>query len=160
MRSAARVGIVGALVAAVVSAGSTVGATSDNNGRGRLAAIDHLVVIYEENHSFDNRFGSWPGVDGLNKKPGNTPRNTQVDTTGTQLQCLLQFDVNLTSPPAHRQPVHAARRLHRAERVRQPAVQHRRRHRGDRHDVPDSGAGLQLPERHPEGTGPVRWLHP
>ena len=35
MRSAARVGIVGALVAAVVSAGSTVGATSDNNGRGR-----------------------------------------------------------------------------------------------------------------------------
>jgi len=99
MRSAARVGIVGALVAAVVSAGSTVGATTDNNGRGRLSAIDHIVVIYEENHSFDNLFGSWPGVDGLNKKPGNTPRNTQVDTTGTPLNCLLQKDVNLTSPP-------------------------------------------------------------
>ena len=99
MRSAARVGIVGALVAAVVSAGSTVGATTDNNGRGRLSAIDHIVVIYEENHSFDNLFGSWPGVDGLNKKPGNTPRNTQVDTTGKKLQCLLQKDVNLTSPP-------------------------------------------------------------
>ena len=82
MRSAARVGIVGALVAAVVSAGSTVGATTDNNGRGRLSAIDHIVVIYEENHSFDNLFGSWPGVNGLNKKPGNTPRNVQVDTTG------------------------------------------------------------------------------
>jgi len=87
------------LVAAVVTAGSTVGATTDNNGRGRLSAIDHLVVIYEENHSFDNLFGSWPGVDGLNKKPGNTPRNTQVDTTGKPLQCLLQKDVNLTSPP-------------------------------------------------------------
>jgi phospholipase C len=99
MRNAARVGIVGGLIAAVVSAGSTVGATTDNNGPGRLSAIDHIVVIYEENHSFDNLFGSWPGVDGLNKKPGNTPRNTQVDTTGKKLQCLLQFDVNLTSPP-------------------------------------------------------------
>ena len=38
-------------------------------------------------------------MDGLNKKPGNTPRNTQVDTTGTPLNCLLQKDVNLTSPP-------------------------------------------------------------
>ncbi len=99
MRTAARVGIVGALVAAVMSAGSTVGATTDNNGHGRLSAIDHIVVIYEENHSFDNLFGSWPGVDGLNKKPANTPRNTQVDTTGTPLNCLLQKDVNLTSPP-------------------------------------------------------------
>jgi acid phosphatase len=56
-------------------------------------------VIYEENHSFDNLFGLWPGVDGLAKKPGNTPRNVQVDTTGNALNCLLQKDVNLTSPP-------------------------------------------------------------
>jgi phospholipase C len=99
MRAANRVGIAGVLIAAVVSAGSTVGATTDNNGRGRLSAIDHIVVIYEENHSFDNLFGSWPGVNGLNNKPGNTPRNVQVDTTGTPLSCLLQKDVNLTSPP-------------------------------------------------------------
>ena len=40
-------------------------------------------MIYEENHSFDNLFGELGrGWDGLNKKPGNTPRNTQVDTTG------------------------------------------------------------------------------
>jgi acid phosphatase len=99
MRNAARVGIVGGLIAAVVSAGSTVGATNDKHGPSPLSAIDHIVVIYEENHSFDNLFGSWPGVDGLNKKPGNTPRNVQVDTTGTPLNCLLQKDVNLTSPP-------------------------------------------------------------
>jgi acid phosphatase len=99
MRNAARVGIVGGLIAAVVSAGSTVGATNDKHGPGPLSAIDHIVVIYEENHSFDNLFGSWPAVDGLNKKPGNTPRNAQVDTTGKPLSCLLQKDVNLTSPP-------------------------------------------------------------
>ena len=62
-----RVGIVGALVASVVSAGSTVGATT-NNGRGRLAAIDHLVVIYEENHSFDNLYGRWGRVGGRGRR--------------------------------------------------------------------------------------------
>ena len=73
MRTAARVGIVGALVAAVMSAGSTVGATTDNNGHGRLSAIDHIVVIYEENHSFDNLFGRWPGVTASTRSPPTRP---------------------------------------------------------------------------------------
>lgn len=30
-----------------------------------LASLKHVVVIYLENHSFDNLFGSWPGADGL-----------------------------------------------------------------------------------------------
>ena len=151
MRSAARVGIVGALVAAVVSAGSTVGATTDNNGRGRLSAIDHIVVIYEENHSFDNLFGSWPGVNGLNKKPGNTPRNVQVDTAGKKLQCLLQKDVNLTSPPLGGGQCTLPDGSTGAERVPQPAVQHRRLHRTDRRDLPEAAAGLRVPERAAEG---------
>jgi len=32
-----------------------------------LKKIDHLVVIYLENHSFDNMFGLFPGADGLQK---------------------------------------------------------------------------------------------
>ena len=162
MRTAARVGIVGALVAAVMSAGSTVGATTDNNGHGRLSAIDHIVVIYEENHSFDNLFGSWPGVDGLNKKPGNTPRNTQVDTTGTPLNCLLQKDVNLDVTTATGHAVHPAGRVDGAERVPQRAVQDRRLHQADRHDLPDAGAGLQPCERQrgAQGHRAAGWLHP
>ena len=43
-----------------------------------LQRVDHIVVIYEENHSFDNLFGSWPGTDGLARNPADTPRATQV----------------------------------------------------------------------------------
>ncbi|MFL6004205.1 MAG: alkaline phosphatase family protein, partial [Nocardioides sp.] len=60
--------------------------------------IDHIVVIYEENHSFDNLFGRWEGVNGLD---GASPQ-PQVAPDGTVLPCLPQNDVNLTSPP---QPV-------------------------------------------------------
>ena len=33
--------------------------------QGLDTTIDHLVVIYEENHSFDNYFGLFPGADGI-----------------------------------------------------------------------------------------------
>ena len=29
-----------------------------------LDKVDHIVVIYEENHSFDNLYGGWEGVNG------------------------------------------------------------------------------------------------
>ena len=57
--------------------------------------IDHIVVIYEENHSFDNLFGGWERVEGL----GDAPAQPQVAPDGTVLPCLPQNDVNLTSPP-------------------------------------------------------------
>src|SRR6266480_2092510 len=63
----------------------------------KFAGINHIVVIYEENHSFDNLYGGWEGVNGLANAPsGNT---TQVDQAGGAYGCLLQNDVNLTSPP-------------------------------------------------------------
>ena len=31
----------------------------------KLEKINHIVVIYEENHSFDNLYGGWEGVNGL-----------------------------------------------------------------------------------------------
>ncbi|HYT26007.1 MAG TPA: alkaline phosphatase family protein [Actinomycetota bacterium] len=50
-----------------------------------------------ENHSFDNLWGRWPGVQGLAGDPAGTPRNTQVDRAGRPFACLLQNDVNLTT---------------------------------------------------------------
>ncbi|HEY0451687.1 acid phosphatase [Actinophytocola sp.] len=70
-------------------------AQSGDTGHGGRHRIDHIVVIYEENHSFDNLFGGWERVDGL---PGANPQK-QVATDGTPLACLPQNDVNLTSPP-------------------------------------------------------------
>ena len=70
-----------------------------------LQRVDHIVVIYEENHSFDNLFGGWPGVDGLARDPAGTPRAPRSVRTrrARRASCLPQHDVNLTSPPlSHR----------------------------------------------------------
>jgi len=71
---------------------------ADNKGEGNaLRRIDHIVVIYEENHSFDNLYGGWEGVDGLGSAPA--ARTIQIDQAGMPYTCLKQNDVNLTSPP-------------------------------------------------------------
>jgi phospholipase C len=68
--------------------------------RGRPSALDrirHIVVVYEENHSFDNLYGGWEGVTGL--AATDAAHTTQVDQAGAPYKCLLQVDVNLASPP-------------------------------------------------------------
>ena len=119
-------GIASAVLAAGVVALGTggVGATGApppalQSGHGQPEVLDHfdnVVVIYQENHSFDNLYGEWGKVDGhkvdgITKAPAS--RTTQVAQDGTPYGCLLQNDVNLTSPtplpttcsdPAHAVP--------------------------------------------------------
>ena len=38
----------------------------DHHGKG-LRSVKRIVVIYEENHSFDNLYGGWEGVNGLRR---------------------------------------------------------------------------------------------
>jgi acid phosphatase len=86
--------VVGLAVPVLLTSAAASGASADgatHHGH----RIDHIVVIYEENHSFDNLFGGWEGVDGLH---GARPQQ-QVAPDGTPLACLPQNDVNLTSPP-------------------------------------------------------------
>src|SRR6059058_4557087 len=86
----------------VIAAGPAIvvaqAATSDQSG---LSGINHIVVIYEENHSFDNLYGGWEGVNGL--AGANAAQTTQVlqseQATPPAYTCLKQNDVNLTSPP-------------------------------------------------------------
>jgi len=54
-------------------------------------------VVYEENHSFDNLFGGWEGVNGLTN--ADAAHTKQVNQAGNVFACLKQDDVNLTSPP-------------------------------------------------------------
>ena len=67
------------------------------HGRDPLRKIDHFVVVYQENHSFDNLYGGWEKVDGL--RDADAAHTRQVDQSGAPYACLLQVDVNLTSPP-------------------------------------------------------------
>jgi acid phosphatase len=84
--------------ATVVSIASTpAGARVADHG---LRAINHIVVIYDENHSFDNLYGGWEGVNGLSRaKAANV---VQVGQNGAALAVLPQNDVNLprTTPNA------------------------------------------------------------
>jgi acid phosphatase len=59
--------------------------------------VGHIVVIYQENHSFDNLYGRWDGVRGV--RSATPSHTTQVNQQGVAYQCLKQNDVNLTSPP-------------------------------------------------------------
>jgi phospholipase C len=89
-----------ALVALAVLTITAASATGAGAGRGedQLSKINHIVVIYEENHSFDNLYGGWEGVNG--RSNADAAHTTQVDQNGVAYGCLLQKDVNLTSPPS------------------------------------------------------------
>ncbi len=69
---------------------------------GPLDHFKHIVVIYEENHSFDNLYGNWGSVNGqhvVGRADATAAHTTQVAQDGSAYQCLLMSDVNLMSPP-------------------------------------------------------------
>jgi len=77
-----------------------VGANDDTHGDSRdqkLKRVQHFVVIYQENHSFDNLYGGWEGVRG--RQAADAAHTLQVSEAGVPYGCLLQNDANLTSPP-------------------------------------------------------------
>ncbi len=61
-----------------------------------LSRLEHIVVIYLENHSFDNLFGKFPGADGL-AKAGR--RAVQVDRDGQPYKTLPPVLDASTKPP-------------------------------------------------------------
>jgi phospholipase C len=58
-----------------------------------LSRLDHLVVIYLENHSFDNLYGSYPGAEGLGSDDAQV---VQLDpATDAPYDTLPQADPNI-----------------------------------------------------------------
>jgi acid phosphatase len=58
--------------------------------------IDHLLVVYLENHTFDNLFGLFPGANGVTA-PGASVR--QVDRAGRPYGSLPQVTIGYPYPP-------------------------------------------------------------
>src|SRR2546422_549981 len=90
--------------AAMAVAGRSQGLTTtapseaiEGSRNGKLAKIQHIVVIYQENHSFDNLYGGWEGVNG--RASADSKHTVQVGQAGAPYACLLQNDFSLTSPP-------------------------------------------------------------
>jgi phospholipase C len=100
-RKAALATLASAFAAAMVvsTAGAAGAAGKSAAAPDPLRKINHIVVIYEENHSFDNLYGGWEGVNGrANADAAHTLQVGQA-VPHVPYQCLLQNDVNLTSPP-------------------------------------------------------------
>ena len=58
-----------------------------------LSQLGHVIVVYLENHSFDNLYGSYPGAEGLSSPAAHIP---QIDAaTGLPYATLPQIDPNL-----------------------------------------------------------------
>src|SRR3990172_11969769 len=92
-----------ALTAALLLASCASAAPAD----ARLARIEHIVVIYPENRSFDNLYGLFPGANGIARA---TPESTtQLDRDGKPLPVLPPvwkagkpdpaFPINLPNKP-------------------------------------------------------------
>ncbi len=87
-----------------LSTGLTTGGLAQDKlgASSRLYEYKHIVVIYQENHSFDNLYGLWgkvghDRVNGLDR--ADAAHTLQRRQDGLLFECLLQDDVNLSSPP-------------------------------------------------------------
>ena len=70
-------------------------AHEDNKG---IDKIDHVIVIYMENHSFDNLYGEFPGANGLSD--ATRLQYTQIDTgTGVPYATLPWSDASFVPTP-------------------------------------------------------------
>jgi acid phosphatase len=78
-----------ALVAAAALAGCATDARAPATPDAALQRIKHVVVIFAENHSFDNLYGLFPGADGIAN--ATAEQMTQLDHDGKPLKELIVF---------------------------------------------------------------------
>ena len=109
--------IAGAISLLAVSAGAAAKPSGQGDAN-KLREIKHIVVIYEENHSFDNLYGGWEGVRGL--ADADAAHTTQLGQTGpgsfAPYECLYQDDANLQAQSAANPSGAAERHLQQHDR--------------------------------------------
>src|SRR5262249_32259975 len=92
-----------------------------------------IVVIYQENHNFDNPYGGWGGAD----QPANRRcEAAQVDPGRLPFPRLEHARRQSGAPPPAVNLNRPAAAAGVRARVPRHAVRHRHVHRADRHDVP------------------------
>ena len=69
-----------------------------NAKAGDIKQINHLVIIYAENHSFDNLYGLFPGADGIEQ--ADKAHSVQIDHDDSPLKDLKVFNSHGQPDPA------------------------------------------------------------
>jgi phospholipase C len=90
-----RILVIGLFVCGIIS-GCRKNGTPPFPGNGSIENVKHVVVIYLENHSFDNLYGHFAGANGLlNADPSNI---IQVDSNGNPYTFLPPVSGTLAFP--------------------------------------------------------------
>jgi acid phosphatase len=77
--------------------GGDAGDSGDaGDGATSLGSINHFVVIYMENHSFDNLYGEFPGADGVTTLDASAPNVQQINGPDGGPYTTLPFPPLLT----------------------------------------------------------------
>ncbi len=88
----------GALTVFILFAAAAAALQGPVGAAGSVQNINHVIVIYQENWSFDGLYGNFPGANGV-ANAGNAAK--QVDKTGAPYPALPQpFDVGKKAPDA------------------------------------------------------------
>lgn len=74
------------LLAVALTGAILAGCASNGARQSGLEGIDHIVVIYAENRSFDHLYGSFPGAEGIGQ--ASSGQMTQLDLDGKPLPHL------------------------------------------------------------------------
>src|SRR3954470_10304879 len=64
--------------------------------QGSINQINHVIVIYQENWSFDGLYGKFPGANGIDNAAATTP---QADRSGAPIATLPQPINTGVNPP-------------------------------------------------------------
>src|SRR5256884_5082308 len=78
------------------------GCAVNRTGQPGLEKIEHIVVIYAENRSFDHLYGLFPGADGIAQ--ATAEQKTQLDRDDTPLSYLPPVRKQGASEPDPRFP--------------------------------------------------------
>ena len=77
-----------ASIALLAVAFGPISSTAAAPKQGPLGNFKHIVVIYEENHSFDNLYGGWEGVNGLAN--ADAAHTTQAKQNGSPCEMIAR----------------------------------------------------------------------
>ncbi|HET7003663.1 MAG TPA: alkaline phosphatase family protein, partial [Puia sp.] len=88
--------VIGLFLCGLCISGCRKNDTPSFPGKGSIEDVKHIVVIYLENHSFDNLYGQFAGANGLqNANPSNI---TQVDSNGNPYTFLPPVSGTMAFP--------------------------------------------------------------
>src|SRR5579862_4926611 len=81
---------------ALQGCGSSINLPFVSSGCGKLTDIEHVVILTQENRSFDHYFGSYRGVRGFSDKSAAFQQPDSANTSIPPLRTLLPFHLDTT----------------------------------------------------------------